>query len=94
MKKLQTILFDQDGVLADYTKALLRAVAREFPQLPMPRIEDVTSWMHTVGSNSFRYLEAFLMAGGIYLVLAQTINLLRIGTGRWLLSHSPAATRQ
>ncbi len=44
MKKLQTILFDQDGVLADYTKALLRAVAREFPQLPMPRIEDVTSW--------------------------------------------------
>ena len=57
-------------------------------------VEDVTSWMHTVGSNSFRYLEAFLMAGGIYLVLAQTINLLRIGTGRWLLSHSPAATRQ
>ncbi|MCX7384716.1 MAG: amino acid ABC transporter permease [Alphaproteobacteria bacterium] len=57
-------------------------------------VEDVTSWMHTVGSNSFRYLEAFLMAGAIYLALAQTINLLRIGTGRWLLSHSPSATRQ
>ena len=57
-------------------------------------VEEVTSWMHTVGSNSFRYLEAFLMAGAIYLVLAQAINLLRIGTGRWLLSHSAAATRQ
>lgn len=57
-------------------------------------VEDVTSWMHTVGSNSFRYLEAFLMAGSIYLVLAQGVNLLRIGTGKWLLSHSAAATRQ
>jgi polar amino acid transport system permease protein len=57
-------------------------------------VEEVTSWMHTVGSNSFRYLEAFLMAGAVYLVLAQGINLLRIGTGRWLLSHSPSAGRQ
>ncbi len=57
-------------------------------------VEEVTSWMHTVGSNSFRYLEAFLMAGTLYLVLAQGINLLRIATGRWVLRHSPSATRQ
>jgi len=57
-------------------------------------VEDVTSWMHTVGSNSFRYLEAFLMAGSIYLVMAQGVNLLRIGTGKYLLSHSTSATRQ
>ncbi len=57
-------------------------------------VEEVTSWMHTVGSNSFRYLEAFLMAGTLYLVLAQGINLLRIATGRWVLRHSSAATRQ
>ena len=57
-------------------------------------VEDVTSWMHTVGSNSFRYLEAFLMAGSIYLVMAQGVNLLRIGTGKYLLSHSASATRQ
>lgn len=34
MKKLRTILFDQDGVLAHYTKAHLEAIAREFPELP------------------------------------------------------------
>ena len=60
----------------------------------MVGVEEVTSWMHTVGSNSFRYLEAFLMASTLYLVLAQGINLLRIGTGRWVLRHSPGATRQ
>jgi len=56
-------------------------------------VEEVTTWMHSVGSNSFRYLEAFLLAGGIYVVLAQAINLVRLGTGRWVLSHSAAGTR-
>ena len=42
MKKLQTILFDQDGVLANYTKAHLEAIAREFPELPRYRAEDVS----------------------------------------------------
>ena len=56
-------------------------------------VEEVTTWMHSVGSNSFRYLEAFLLAACIYVVLAQAINLLRLGTGRWLLSHGAAGTR-
>ncbi len=34
MKKLRIILFDQDGVLANYTKAHLEAIAHEFPELP------------------------------------------------------------
>ena len=40
MKKL-TILFDQDGVLADYTRAHLNAIAQEFPELPRYHSDDV-----------------------------------------------------
>jgi len=42
MKKLCTILFDQDGVLANYTKAHCEAIAREFPELPRLRPEEAT----------------------------------------------------
>lgn len=35
MNKQLIILVDQDGVLADYTKALLASTAHEFPELPV-----------------------------------------------------------
>lgn len=50
-------------------------------------VEEVTTWMHSAGSGSFRYLEAFTVAALAYVVLAQAINGLRIATGRWLLRH-------
>ncbi len=38
------ILIDQDGVLANYTKAHLRAIAREFPELPRLHESEITNW--------------------------------------------------
>ncbi len=40
--KRKTILFDQDGVLANYTKAHLDAIAREFPELPRYHAKEVS----------------------------------------------------
>ena len=42
MNKLRTILFDQDGVLANYTKGHLDAIAREFPELRRLAVSDIT----------------------------------------------------
>lgn len=47
-------------------------------------VEEVASWMETTGSTSFRFFETFLVAAGVYLVLCQAVNLLRLGVGRML----------
>ena len=47
-------------------------------------VNEITSWMQTAGAASFRYFETFLVAALVYLVLSQTVNLLRILVGRML----------
>ncbi len=55
-------------------------------------VEDVASWMETVGSTSFRFFETFLVAAIVYLVLCQAINLARIGIGRYLFRKEGVAS--
>lgn len=40
----KTILIDQDSVLSNDTKALLLAIAKEFPELPRFLPEEITYW--------------------------------------------------
>ncbi len=47
-------------------------------------VDEVASWMETVGSSSFRFFETFLIAALVYLVLCQAVNLVRLGVGRVL----------
>jgi polar amino acid transport system permease protein len=47
-------------------------------------VEEVASWMQTVGSTSFRFFETFVVAAIVYVVLCQTVNLARIAIGRAL----------
>jgi polar amino acid transport system permease protein len=47
-------------------------------------VDDVTSWMQTTGSETFRYLETFVVAGLIYVALCQLINVGRLLAGRLL----------
>lgn len=47
-------------------------------------VDEVASWMETVGSSSFRFFETFMVAAVVYLVLCQTVNLARIAIGRML----------
>lgn len=56
-------------------------------------VEEVTNWMHLAGNESYRYLEIFFVAGLVYLVLAQAINVARIVTGRILLKSAPGGGR-
>lgn len=56
-------------------------------------VEEVTNWMHLAGNESYRYLEIFFVAGLVYLVLAQAINVARIVTGRVLLKSAPGGGR-
>lgn len=53
-------------------------------------VDEVASWMETVGSTSFRFFETFLVAACVYLVLCQTVNLARIAVGRLLFRAEPA----
>jgi polar amino acid transport system permease protein len=55
-------------------------------------VEEVTSWMETVGANSFRFFETFVVAAVVYVVLCQTINLARLQIGR-MLFRQPEARR-
>lgn len=55
-------------------------------------VEDVASWMQTVGSTSFRFFETFLVAALVYLVLCQIVNLLRLAIG-WMLFRDRGAHR-
>ncbi len=47
-------------------------------------LNEVASWMETVGSTSFRFFETFTVAAAVYLVLCQAVNLGRIAIGRLL----------
>ncbi|WNJ88383.1 amino acid ABC transporter permease [Bosea sp. 685] len=53
-------------------------------------VEEVASWMQTVGSSSFRFFETFIIAAVVYLVLCQIVNLGRIAIGRWLFRQPEA----
>ena len=57
-------------------------------------VEEVTTWMRRAGDETFRYMESFFAVGIIYVLLAQTINLGRILTGRLLLSRAPIGVRR
>jgi ABC-type amino acid transport system permease subunit len=48
-------------------------------------VEDLANWMFYAGNESFRYMESFLIAGVLYVVLAQVVNLGRVVTGRVLM---------
>ncbi len=45
-------------------------------------VNEIASWMQTAGAASFRYFEMFFVAGVVYLVLCQAVNLLRVQLGR------------
>ncbi|MGI4798778.1 MAG: amino acid ABC transporter permease [Janthinobacterium lividum] len=47
-------------------------------------VDEVASWMETVGSTSFRFFETFVVAAIVYLVLCQAVNLVRVVIGRML----------
>jgi His/Glu/Gln/Arg/opine family amino acid ABC transporter permease subunit len=53
-------------------------------------VEELTSWMETVGANSFRFFETFVVAAIIYAALCQAINLARIQIGRMLFRQPEA----
>lgn len=55
-------------------------------------VAEVTSWMSSAGSSSFRYLETFSVASVVYVLLCQGSNLARILSGR-LLFRSVAGGR-
>lgn len=57
-------------------------------------VAELTSWMGTTGSSSFRYFEAFIIVAAAYLVLCQSINLARIIVGRVLFGRLDRAMRQ
>jgi polar amino acid transport system permease protein len=51
-------------------------------------VDEVASWMQTVGATSFRFFETFVVAALVYLVMCQSVNLARIGIGRWLFRNA------
>jgi His/Glu/Gln/Arg/opine family amino acid ABC transporter permease subunit len=53
-------------------------------------VDEVASWMETVGSTSFRFFETFVVAALVYLVLCQAVNLGRLGIGRMLFRQGAA----
>lgn len=53
-------------------------------------VDEVASWMETVGSTSFRFFETFVVAAVVYLVLCQVVNLARLGIGHFLFRRAPA----
>ena len=57
-------------------------------------VEELATWMHLVGDQSFRYLEVFLVAALVYVGLAQVINVSRIATGWMLLRSAPGGTHR
>lgn len=57
-------------------------------------VGELTAWMGTAGSASFRYFEAFVVVAVAYLLLCQGINLLRVITGKLLFGRLDKAMRQ
>ena len=54
-------------------------------------VDEVSSWMETVGSTSFRFFETFVVAAIVYLVLCQAVNLARLGIGRMMFRQGAVA---
>ncbi len=54
-------------------------------------VDEVASWMETVGSTSFRFFETFVVAAAVYLVLCQAVNLGRLAIGRMLFARAGVA---
>lgn len=54
-------------------------------------VEDVTSWMQTAGASSFRFFETFLISAAVYVVLCQSINLIRLAIGYSLFKNKAGA---
>jgi His/Glu/Gln/Arg/opine family amino acid ABC transporter permease subunit len=54
-------------------------------------VQEVANWMFSVGNDTFRYMESFLVAGIVYVALAQTINFCRVIFGR-LLMRAPGSS--
>jgi His/Glu/Gln/Arg/opine family amino acid ABC transporter permease subunit len=54
-------------------------------------VDEVASWMETVGSTSFRFFETFVVAAIVYLVLCQAVNIARILIGRMLFAKGGVA---
>ncbi|MCF1494355.1 ABC transporter permease subunit [Agrobacterium vitis] len=48
-------------------------------------VQELGNWMFSVGNDTFRYMESFLVAGFVYVALAQAINIFRIIVGRLLM---------
>ena len=53
-------------------------------------VDEVASWMETVGSTSFRFFETFVVAAVVYLVLCQAVNLARLAIGHFLFRSAAA----
>lgn len=47
-------------------------------------VNEVTGWMQTVGADTFRFFDVFLIAAIVYIVLSQLVNLLHTVVGRLL----------
>lgn len=47
-------------------------------------VNEVTGWMQTVGADTFRFFDVFLIAAMVYIVLSQLVNLLHMLVGRLL----------
>jgi polar amino acid transport system permease protein len=47
-------------------------------------VPDLSFWMLDTGAATFRYMETFLVAAAVYVVLTQTLTLGRVLLGRWL----------
>ena len=58
-------------------------------------VSEIADWMQSAGSQTFRFFETFAVAGGVYILLCQAINILRSIVGKYLFkpSASLAATR-
>ena len=73
----QNITGTLTGVVEDQSGALVANAS-------VVAVNDITSWMQTTGSATFRYLETFVVAGLVYVAMCQLINVGRIATGRLL----------
>jgi polar amino acid transport system permease protein len=47
-------------------------------------VAELSDWMQNTGSRTFRFFETFAIAGVVYIVLCQTVNIGRVLTGRML----------
>jgi polar amino acid transport system permease protein len=45
---------------------------------------ELTGWMEITGSSTYRFFESFLIAGCVYIVLCQVVNVARLMTGHYL----------